>query len=110
MRAAVCYLKDRIGDRRRDGDKIGGVKQGYTPGRPPSPGGGDLWEQRGYDYHGGDYTSSRVRGLEDCQDLCWRDRRCAAYSYDIRAAICYLKDRVYDRRRDDSKVTGLKRR
>jgi hypothetical protein len=110
LRAAMCYLKDRVGDRRRDKDKVGGVKRGPVPVRPRPPFGEDLWEQRGYDYHGGDYTSARVRGLEECQDLCWRDRRCAAYSYDLRGALCYLKDRVYDRRRDDTKVTGLKRR
>jgi PAN domain len=107
VRAVVCYLKDRIGDRRRDGDKIGGVKQG---GVPPPPGPGDLWEQRGLDYHGGDYSSLRVRGLRDCQAQCSSDRRCRAYSYDLRAAVCYLKDRVGDLRRDGDKVTGLKPR
>jgi hypothetical protein len=110
LRAAVCYLKDRVGDRRRDGDKVGGVKQRSGPGRPPYPGGDDSWEQRGYDYHGGDYASLRVRGLGDCQDECRSDRRCRAYSYDVRAAMCYLKDRIGDRRRDGDKVTGLKQR
>jgi hypothetical protein len=105
IRAVVCYLKDRVGDRRRDDDKVGGVKQGggYGPG-------GDKWEQRGYDYHGGDYDSRRVRGLRECQDQCADDRRCRAYSYDVRANVCYLKDRVNDRRRDSDKVTGLKPR
>jgi hypothetical protein len=108
VRAVVCYLKDRVNSPRRDGSKVSGVK---GPGRPPYPGeGGDLTELRGSDYHGGDYTSVRVRELRQCQEQCRRERRCIAYSYGIRDAICYLKDRVGDLRRDSDKVTGLKQR
>jgi hypothetical protein len=108
VRAVVCYLKVRVNSPRRDRDKVGGVK---GSGRPPYPGeGGDLTELRGSDYHGGDYTSLRVRELRQCQEQCRRERRCLAYSYGIRDAICYLKDRVGDLRRDGDKVTGLKQR
>jgi hypothetical protein len=111
VRAVVCYLKDRVNSPRRDDSKIGGVK---GSGRPPypgeSPGNSDLTELRGSDYHGGDYTSVRVRELRQCQEQCRRERRCLAYSYGIRDAICYLKDRVGPLRRDSDKVTGLKQR
>jgi hypothetical protein len=108
VRAVVCYLKDRVNSPRRDDSKIGGVK---GSGRPPYPGdGGDLSELRGSDYYGGDYTSVRVRELRQCQEQCRRERRCVAYSYGIRDAICYLKDHVGSLRRDNDKVTGLKQR
>jgi len=106
----VCYLKDRIGDRERDGDKVTGLKDRYAePGRPSSGGGGGrLSEEWGYDYHGGHYTDFKTRGMQECKDACRQDRRCEAYTYNNRTGVCYLKDQVGERRRDGDKVTGIK--
>lgn len=110
LRNATCYLKDRLGRYQRDPAMVSGVKRGYGPGGPGPGGGGgrDLTEEVGYDYYGSDYTRFQILGVGPCQDECRRDRRCAAYTYDTRERLCYLKDRVGDRRRNDKMVTGRK--
>lgn len=107
---SVCYLKDQVTKTSRDSRTISGVKEGYGGG--PGPGGGDrfLSEERGRDYRGGDYTNFRSRGLDGCQDACRHDRRCQAYTFNGRTGVCYLKDRVGNRERNDDTVTGVKRR
>jgi len=105
--AGACFLKDRVPGASSSRGSTSGVKQDDAP--PPGGGDGyDLGEERGVDYPGGDYTSTRVHGLQECQNQCRYDRRCAAYSFDVRAVVCYLKDRVNSPRRDDSKVGGVK--
>src|ERR1700712_4518707 len=109
-RSGNCFLKDRVPSASTSPGSTSGVK--HDDPRPgPGPGGPgwrDVTEERGIDYHGGDYTSARVRGLGECQDLCRRDGRCVSYSFDVRAVVCYLKDRVGDRRRDGDKIGGVK--
>jgi len=111
--AGACFLKDRVPGASSSRGSISGVKQDDAP--PDGGGyggdvgdGGGLGEERGVDYPGGDYTSTRVRGLQECQNQCRYDRRCAAYSFDVRAVVCYLKDRVNSPRRDRDKIGGVK--
>jgi hypothetical protein len=108
-RSGVCYLKDRVGNRERNGDTVTGRKgrDDDYDGRPPY--GGGLSREPGFDYYG-DYTNFRAPGDESCRDECRRDRRCAAYSFTMRNGMCYLKDQVGPLRRNPDIVTGVKRR
>lgn len=109
-RNGICYLKDRIGDRERNGETVTGRKgRDDGPGRPPY-GGGDLSREPGFDYYGGDYTNFRVPADEGCREECRRDRRCAAYTFNTRNGMCYLKEEAGPLRRNADTVTGIKRR
>jgi len=111
-RSGVCYLKDRVGDRERNGETVTGRKErgdGDGPGRPHHEG-GELSREPGFDYYGGDYTNFRAPGDDNCRDECRRDRRCAAYSFNLRSGMCYLKEQVGSLRRNPDIVTGVKRR
>ncbi len=67
-----------------------------------------LTEERGFDRKGNDYTSFRARGLRDCKDACYRDRRCVAYTFDTRNEVCYLKDRINSKKLDSAMITGYR--
>ena len=106
---SVCYLKDQITKTSRDSRTISGVKEGYGRARPPY-GGGGLSREPGFDYYGSDYTNFRVPGDEACREECRRDRRCAAFTFNLRSGMCYLKDQAGPLRRNPDTVTGVKRR
>jgi PAN domain len=107
----MCYLKDRVGSRERDGSKVAGVKGGRGGGdyEPEHHGDGDLTREPGFDYAGRDYTSFRSRSADSCRDECGRDRKCVAYTFSISNNMCYLKDGAGTRKRDPDKVTGTRR-
>jgi hypothetical protein len=109
----MCYLKDRVGRREHDGDKVAGTKGGrddYEPGHSGHHGNdGDLTREPGFDYAGRDYTNFRSRSADSCMEECRRDRNCAAYTFSISNGMCYLKDGTGSRRRDPDKITGTKR-
>ncbi|HEX4963527.1 MAG TPA: PAN domain-containing protein [Thermoanaerobaculia bacterium] len=107
---SICYLKDEVTKTSRDSRTISGVKEGYgEPGRPHY-GERELTREPGFDYYGNDYTDFRARGVDSCREECWRDRRCAAYSFNNRSGLCYLKDRVGPLRRNRDTITGMKQR
>lgn len=105
---STCYLKDQVTKTSRDSRTISGIKEGYRGG-PDRPGGG-LSREPGFDYYGGDYTNFRAPNDESCREECRRDRHCAAYSFNMRKGMCYLKDRAGSPRRNPDTVTGIKRR
>ena len=102
----MCYLKDRVGSREHDGNKVAGVKGGRDDDQP---GRGELTREPGFDYAGRDYTSFRSRSADNCMEECRRDRNCAAYTFSISNGMCYLKDGTGTRRRDPDKITGTRR-
>ncbi|HYH47383.1 MAG TPA: PAN/Apple domain-containing protein, partial [Thermoanaerobaculia bacterium] len=104
LRTGTCYLKDRVGSLQRNSDTVSGAKgDDEAPGRP---GGWRLSEERGFDHRGGDYRDFRARGVDGCKAECRDDRRCQAYSYNLRTSTCYLKDRVGSLERNADTVTG----
>ena len=106
----MCYLKDRVGRREHDGDKVAGIKDDrgdHGHGRPGDD--GDLTREPGFDYAGRDYTHFRSRSADGCRDECRRDRNCMAYTFSISNEMCYLKDGAGTRKRDPDKVTGTRR-
>ncbi|MFY9820948.1 MAG: PAN domain-containing protein [Thermoanaerobaculia bacterium] len=109
-RTGVCYLKDRVGDRERNGETVTGRKGRDDEYDRPPHGGGELSREPGFDYYGNDYTNFRAPGDDGCRDECRRDRRCAAYSFNTRTGMCYLKDQAGPLRRNPDTVTGIKRR
>jgi hypothetical protein len=108
LNSRTCYLKNRVGDRQRDNDKVSGTRGGGG-GYPDHPGrGGRLTQEYGVDYAGNDYSHFRARSADTCSEECRRDRRCAAYTFSQGSGVCYLKDEVGAPRRDSDKVTGIK--
>jgi hypothetical protein len=106
----MCYLKDRVGSREHDGNKVAGTKGNrgdHDHGRPGDD--GDLTREPGFDYAGRDYTHFRSRSADSCRDECRRDRNCMAYTFSISNEMCYLKDGTGTRRSDPDKVTGTRR-
>lgn len=67
-----------------------------------------LSEERGYDYRGGDYSDFRSHSVGSCKQECRDDRRCRAYSYNLRTTTCYLKDRIGDFQRNEDTIAGIK--
>jgi hypothetical protein len=108
-RSGICYLKDRVGSLNRNRDTVTGTKRGGSGGGWSGRGGRNGFsEEVGYDYRGGDYDDFRARGVEECQETCGRDRRCAAYTFNRRTGVCYLKDRIGSLERNDATVTGVR--
>ncbi|HLX14098.1 MAG TPA: PAN domain-containing protein [Bradyrhizobium sp.] len=71
--------------------------------------------QSNFDRPGGDYLSSAVPSGDpaDCALLCERDRRCRAWSFNYpnetaRHAVCWLKNSVPQRVRDECCVSGVR--
>jgi hypothetical protein len=71
--------------------------------------------QANFDRPGGDYLNSPVPSGDpaDCALVCERDRRCRAWSFNYpseisRAALCWLKNSVPARIRDDCCVSGVR--
>lgn len=105
LRTEVCYLKDEVHARQRNLDTVTGTKERWAEEVDRDR---DFSEEEGYDYRGGDYDSFRARGARECRRDCSRDRRCVAYSYNLRSETCYLKDRVGSRERRADTVTGVR--
>jgi len=105
-RTETCYLKDEVGNLQANPDTITGQKggAGHGPGNRP----GELSEEWGQDYRGGDYDSFPVRSLASCQAECRNEGRCRAYSFNTRTKLCYLKDRVGSPEENRETVTGVK--
>lgn len=101
---ARCWLKDRVPPSRPDREKVTGVRSGGAGGGPFS----SLTEEWNSDRRGGDYRSFRTDRLELCQEACRDEARCRAYTFDPRAAVCYLKDRVGPAFSLEGRVSGYK--
>lgn len=67
-------------------------------------------EERGYDHRGGDYDDFRSDSVDDCRRSCERDRRCQAYTFNLRTKVCYVKDEVNSLQRNLDTVTGARER
>jgi hypothetical protein len=67
-------------------------------------------EERGYDHRHGDYDDFRADDVAECRRACERDRRCRAYTFNLRTEMCYLKDKVNPIQRNTDMVTGSKER
>jgi len=46
----------------------------------------------GIDYFGRDYATLKSISLDDCQTACLNDSRCRAFTYNTKAAWCFLKE------------------
>ncbi|WP_370125544.1 peptidoglycan-binding protein [Sinorhizobium fredii] len=68
----------------------------------------------GYDLPNGDYRSGvtdprlKVVSTAECQQLCAQDSQCQAFTYNERARVCILKDRVLQQARFAGAVSGIK--
>lgn len=102
LRTEMCYLKDRVNPIERNIDMVTGSKERWE--EPDE----DFSEEEGYDYRGGDYHSFRSSGVRECRRECADDRRCVAYTYNLRSEVCYLKDRIGSHQRNEDTVTGLR--
>jgi hypothetical protein len=105
-RTEMCYLKDEVRTRQRNSETITGVRD-VRGGEWPDDD-DDLTEERGYDYHGGDYDDFEAASVSACKNACRRDDRCVAYTFNLETETCYLKDRIGDYRRNADTVTGVK--
>jgi hypothetical protein len=102
-RSGVCYLKDRVGSLERRRETVTGAR-----GRGDRDGRGLFREEYGYDIPGGDYADFRSQDARACREACGEDRRCQAYTYNLRSGVCYLKDRVGDLQRRRDTVSGVR--
>ncbi|MDA7949208.1 MAG: PAN/Apple domain-containing protein [Hyphomicrobiaceae bacterium] len=60
------------------------------------------------DIPGGDYDSSKDRTLQGCRYDCLQDKRCKAYTYNHKAKVCFLKERISKRARFKGATSGVK--
>lgn len=103
VRSGVCYLKDRVGTLERRRETVTGAR-----GRGERDGRGLFREEYGYDVPGGDYADFRTQDARACREACAEDRRCQAYTYNLRSGVCYLKDRPGDLQRRRDTVSGVR--
>jgi hypothetical protein len=77
---------------------------------PPAPPAGGVPDRSftaygGRDMEGGDYHKQRGVSLDQCGNLCKRDSRCQAYSYDAWNRYCYLKSSFKPLRLEPRSIT-----
>ena len=110
-----CWLKDSVPSRTDYGPSVSGVKRDYNDGghddyrdAPPAyPRNMDI--EAHTDRTGSDYHHENLRHAADCANLCDRQRRCQAFSYNKDQQLCWLKDRVPHAKSDQASVSGVKR-
>ena len=110
-----CWLKDRVPPRTDYGPSVSGVKRDYNDGgrddyrdHPPAyP--RDMDIEAHTDRMGSDYHHETLPHAADCANLCDRQHRCRAFSYNKDQQLCWLKDRIPHAKRDQVSVSGVKR-
>jgi hypothetical protein len=80
------------------------------PPARPAPPAGDVSDRSftaysSRDMQGGDYHKQRGISLDQCENLCKRDSRCRAYSYDVWNRYCFLKSSINPLRIEPRSVT-----
>lgn len=60
----------------------------------------------GVDYFGRDYSTLRSVSLDDCKMACRTDSRCKAFTYNVRAQWCFLKESFAEARPFDGAISG----
>ena len=58
------------------------------------------------DYFGGDYDIRKEVTLDDCQAICLGDGRCQAFTYNVSAGWCFLKENIGELRSVAGAVSG----
>ena len=69
----------------------------------------EMTEEWGWKRPGGDYRSFRAGHLENCVDACRTDRRCLAYVYRTESTECVLKNKVGNKERESTRISGVKK-
>ena len=83
-----------------------------APPTPPAPPAGEVSDRSftaysSRDMQGGDYHKQRGISLDQCENLCKRDSRCRAYSYDVWNRYCFLKSSINPLRIEPRSVTSV---
>ena len=60
------------------------------------------------DIPGGDYSSLKDTSLPRCRYECMEDDRCKAYTFNHRAKVCFLKERISNRKKFNGATSGVK--
>ena len=60
------------------------------------------------DLPGGDFRSIKGGSLQSCRDVCLQEKRCRAYTYNQKASVCFLKERVLKRTQFKGAISGIK--
>ena len=60
------------------------------------------------DIPGGDYRSVKDGSLQSCRYECLNDKRCKAYTFNHRAKVCFLKERISKRTKFNGATSGVK--
>ncbi len=60
----------------------------------------------GMDYFGSDYQTIKDIGLDDCKAACRDDRRCQAFTFNVKAGWCFLKESFSEQRPFDGAISG----
>lgn len=60
----------------------------------------------GTDYFGRDYATLKLVSLDTCKAACEQDIRCKAFTYNVKAQWCFLKESYADPRPFDGAVSG----
>jgi hypothetical protein len=79
---------------------------------PPAPAAGGISDRSftvysSRDMEGGDYHKQRGISLDQCENLCKKDGRCQAYSYDAWNRYCFLKSSINPLRLEPRSVTSV---
>ena len=61
------------------------------------------------DLPGGDYRKLSRVTLQRCKSACLGEQRCRAFTYNIRARTCFLKNRIRGRKRFSGATSGIKK-
>jgi hypothetical protein len=60
------------------------------------------------DLPGGDYRSLKDGSLQSCRNVCLKEKRCKAYTYNKTARVCFLKDKISKRAQFKGASSGIK--
>jgi hypothetical protein len=87
---------------------LGFVALGLIGAAPPTPAAGrELAVIPGMDVFGHDYATLKAVSLERCKSACLADTRCQAFTFNLKAGWCFLKDAAGDRHPFDGAISGF---
>ncbi len=67
----------------------------------------ELTVMPGIDYFGRDYATRKDVSLEGCKSACLEDDRCKAFTFNVKAGWCFLKENAGERRPFDGAISGV---
>lgn len=111
-KSRTCWLKSTVSEKKSHASYISGVKltDSSKTFNEPQPIRYIIKTMRKVDLPGGDYWHFEASKAAKCAEMCLRESRCKAYTFNRKIRTCWLKTSQPAKRSHESYVSGVKLR